>query len=145
MAREHSKRQWKTMVTLGFFTFGGTRWTPHTVLPQIEPDMKVFELENLNATACHQCLQTELRCASVDGSHPARVECERLSASLRPLRLSSCEVRSFVGSSIATSGTPLRPALAACSTVCTAPGQRVFPDYGSGYSRPFVESAASEL
>ena len=129
------------MVTLGFFTFGGARWSPHTDLPTIIPDMDFFRTGNMEAPACHACLRTELRCPAI--ANPAQQQsCETLATSLTSAETSSCEVRSFVGAGGAPTGAPLRSLLAACSSVCTPTDVVGFPDYGRGFERPFLHSVS---
>jgi len=124
------------MVTVGFFAVGGRQWSPFAEVPQLIPDARFFEVANSTSEACRECLRTETRCAAL--LDPWKSECRALVDGTTVAQTSDCEVKSFVGAAKAPEGTPLIPALAACSTVCTAPHMEVYPNYASGYSRPFL-------
>ena len=124
------------MVTLGFFTVGGSRWAPHTEMPQIAPDANYFQVSNSTQEACRACVQTQMRCAAL--RDPWQSECNRFAASVVVAQTSSCEVSSYVTAGGAPSGDPVVPALAACSSVCVSPMENAVHLYESGYMRPYL-------
>ena len=62
-----------------------------------------------------------------------------LASSVSAAQTSTCEVQSYVTAAGAPTGFPVIPALAACSSVCTSPTEKAFPDHGLGYMPPYLQ------
>jgi hypothetical protein len=124
------------MVTLGFFSVGGHRWAPHTEMPHITPDAKFFRVPNNSQEACRACMRIEMRCAALE--EPWRAQCDRFAAGIVAAQTTGCEVLSYVSAADAPAGTPIIPALAACSSACTSPTEQTPPAFERGYARPYL-------
>ena len=90
-------------------------------MPQLAPGVEFCKAQaSMTTQACRECVRTETRCAAL--LEPWRERCLGL------VDLAMTAQRS----------TPLAPALAACSTVCTALDDTIFPNHTIGFSRPFL-------
>ena len=127
------------MVSLGFFRVGGENQIPFVPSAAEKPVPVPFveTINNGSLDACHDCLDTVLRC----GLQPTPEEqqnCENLKQAFLTTSRSNCHVQDFLGNAEIRDIRQLAPALLSCQSLCANPP---FDLFAEGFQRPFVVDA----